>query len=204
MGYKRAGYEVIGNCEIDEKINAMYVENFHPRYNFRMSIEDLPSQDIPEEMLDLDILDGSPPCSTFSMAGKREEDWGKKKKFKEGQAEQVLSDLFFDFINVAERLQPKVVVAENVKGLILGAARGYMNLILKRFDEIGYKCQVFLLNSAMMGVPQMRERVFIIAHRKDLDFPKLKLNFNERPILYGEFCENTGKPIKKSRTLYRR
>ena len=128
----------------------------------------------------------------------------KKKKFKEGQAEQILSDLFFDFINVAKVLQPKVVVAENVKGLILGAARGYMNLIVKKFDEIGYVCQIFLLNSATMGVPQMRERVFIIARRKNLDFPKLKLEFNEKPIKYGEFCEETGKPINKTRTLYRR
>ena len=205
MGYKRAGYEVIGNCEIDEKINAMYVENFHPKYNYRMSIEDLPKQkDFPAELLNLDILDGSPPCSTFSMAGKREEDWGKKKKFREGQAEQVLSDLFFDYINVAEKLQPKVVVAENVKGLILGSAKGYMNLIIKRFDEAGYICQIFLLNSATMGVPQMRERVFIIARRKDLDFPKLKLNFNEKPIRYGEFADETGKPINKERALYRR
>ena len=205
MGYKRAGYEVIGNCEIDEKINAMYVANFHPKYNFRMSIEELPKQgNLPEEILNLDILDGSPPCSTFSMAGNREADWGKKKKFKEGQAEQVLSDLFFDFINVAEKLQPKVVVAENVKGLILGAAKGYMNLILKRFDEAGYVCQIFLLNSATMGVPQMRERVFIIARRKNLNFPKLKLSFNERPICYGEFCEETGKLINKDRVLYRR
>ena len=205
MGYKRAGYEVIGNCEIDEEINAMYVANFHPKYNYRMSIEDLPKQtSIPDEMLNLDILDGSPPCSTFSMAGKREEDWGKKKKFKEGQAEQVLSDLFFDFINVAKKLQPKVVIAENVKGLILGAAKGYMNLIIKRFDEAGYVCQIFLLNSATMGVPQMRERVFIIARRKDLKYPKLKLAFNDRPICYGEFADKDGIPIKKSRALYRR
>lgn len=205
MGYKRAGYEVIGNCEIDEKINQMYVKNFHPRYNYRMSIEDLPKlEEFPEEMLDLDILDGSPPCSTFSMAGKREADWGRKKKFREGQAEQVLSDLFFDYINVAKRLQPKVVVAENVKGLILGAAKGYMNLILKKYDEAGYVCQVFLLNSATMGVPQTRERVFIIARRKDLNYPRLKLEFNEAPIPYGVFAEKEGKPINPASTLYRR
>ena len=66
MGYKRAGYEVIGNCEIDEKINAMYVANFHPKFNYRMSIEELPRQEsFPPEMANLDILDGSSPCSTF-------------------------------------------------------------------------------------------------------------------------------------------
>lgn len=107
MGYKLAGFDVIGNCEIDEKIDKMYVKNFHPKFNFRMPIQELLKQELPEELFNLDILDGSPPCSTFSRAGNREKDWGKKKKFREGQAEQVLSELFFDFINVAKSFNLK-------------------------------------------------------------------------------------------------
>lgn len=204
MGYKLAGYSVIGNNEIDPKINSMYVKNFHPQYNFCMSIEKMTTIDLPSELYNIDILDGSPPCSTFSMAGQREKNWGKLKKFREGQEVQILSDLFFSFIELADRLRPKVVIAENVKGLILGNAKGYMNLILKAFDAAGYSCQVFLLNSATMGVPQRRERVFIIARRKDLNFPNLKLEFNERPILYGEFAGEPGKALNKSSQLYRR
>lgn len=79
-------------------------------------------QDLPEELFNLDILDGSPPCSTFSISGDREESWGVEKKFREGQANQVLDRLFFDFIDLAKRLQSKVVVAENVKGILLGDA----------------------------------------------------------------------------------
>lgn len=204
MGYKLAGCEVIGNNEIDPKINKMYVSNFHPKYNYCMSIEDMPQADFPEELLSLDILDGSPPCSTFSLAGLREKSWGKLKKFREGQEVQVLSDLFFAFIELANVLQPKVVVAENVKGLIVGNAKGYMNLILKAFDAAGYICQVFLLNASTMGVPQRRERVFIIAHRKDLDFPKLRLSFHERPIPYGEFAGAPGKALNPESAIYRR
>lgn len=67
-------------------------------------------------------MDGSPPCSTFSLSGNREKDWGKEKVFREGQTAQVLDTLFFDFIALAKALQPKVVIAENVKVLLMGNA----------------------------------------------------------------------------------
>lgn len=199
MGYKLAGYEVVGNCEIDPKINAMYVKNHHPKYNFLMGVQDFYKQDnIPDELFDIDVLDGSPPCSTFSMAGSREAAWGKEKKFREGQAKQVLSDLFFEFIQVAKLLHPKVVVAENVKGMVSGNARGYVNLIRKSFDEIGYDVQIFLLNSATMGVPQRRERVFFVCRRRDLSMPMIQLGFNGKPILYRDFADTEYIPFNKN------
>ena len=205
MGYKLAGYEVIGNCEIDDKINQMYLKNFKPKFNYNMAIQNMVKQKkFPDELYNLDILDGSPPCSTFSIAGEREKNWGKTKKFREGQAKQVLDDLFFEFINLAEILKPKIVVAENVKGLISGNAKGYVNLINKRFNQIGYNVQFFLLNAATMGVPQRRERVFFICSRKDLDFPKIKLSFNERPIIYSEFVDDDYKPFGKNTLSYKR
>lgn len=205
MGYKLSGYEVLGNCEIDDKINAMYLENFSPKYNFNMAIQNMVKlEELPEELYDIDVLDGSPPCSTFSMAGEREKNWGKLKHFREGQEEQILDDLFFEFIKLAERLKPKVIIAENVKGLIGGKAKGYVNLINKRFNEIGYNVQLFLLNSATMGVPQRRERVFFICTRKDLNLPKLNLSFNEKPITYGEFADKDYKPVGKETQTYNR
>lgn len=194
MGYKLAGYEVIGNCEIDPKINDMYVKNHHPRYNFMMGVQDFykePNKSkIPEELFDIDVLDGSPPCSVFSMSGGREKFWGKEKMFREGQAKQVLDDLFFEFLNVAELLKPKVIIAENVKGMIAGNAKGYINMIFRRMGELGYKAQLFLLNAATMGVPQKRERVFFVAQRNDIYQGNIKLQFNKKPILYGEFASN--------------
>ena len=190
MGYKRAGFEVIGNCEIDPRMNKVYVGNHHPKYNFNCDVRDLLSHDIPQELYELDILDGSPPCSTFSMAGQRERNWGKEKKFAEGQKEQVLDDLFFEFLNVVEKLRPKVVVAENVLGIIMGNAKGYCNLIVKRFKELGYDVQIFKLNAAFMDVPQRRERVFFIANR--MGYPKLELNFNHKIIRFGEIRSEKG------------
>ena len=91
------------------------------------------------------------------MAGSREKACGKEKHFREGQSKQVLDDLFFHFIDTAKKLKPKVVVAENVKGLVIGKAKGYVKQIFKKFDEAGYDVQLFLLNAAFMGVPQKRE-----------------------------------------------
>ena len=193
MGYKRAGFKVIGNCEIDEKINRIYVANHHPKYNFNMDVREFLKQDLPEELIGIDILDGSPPCTTFSMAGKREESWGEKKKFREGQTSQTLDDLFFVFLDVVEKLQPKIVVAENVVGLVQGNARGYVNQIIKRFKELGYDVQLFKLNAAFMEVPQRRERVFFIANR--LGLPKLDLKFNYPMVKFGKI--RTQEPGKR-------
>ena len=191
MGYKLAGFNHLGGVEIDPPIADIYKTNHNPKYLYLEDIRKFVKRsDIPEELYNLDLLDGSPPCSSFSMAGNREKDWGKKKVFKEGQSEQVLDDLFFEYIELAKKLQPKIVLAENVKGLIQGNAKLYVKRIFKAFDEAGYNVQLFLLNAASMGVPQKRERVFFICQRKDLHLPKLKLEFNEKAITYSEFKTN--------------
>lgn len=185
MGYKLSGFNVLGGVEIDPEMMAIYRANHNPKHSFLMSItkfNKLPREEIPEELFKLDILDGSPPCSSFSMAGSREKAWGEKKKFREGQASQVLDDLFFHFIETARILQPKVVLAENVKGLVIGKAKGYVKQIFNMFNLAGYETQLFLLNAAFMGVPQRRERTFFIARRKDLNLPKIEMKFNEKPI----------------------
>lgn len=202
MGYKLAGFDVLGCNEIDPKMIEAYKANHNPKYAYLEPIQEFKLRDdLPAELYNLDILDGSPPCSSFSMAGNREADWGKEKKFREGQAEQVLDTLFFDFIDLAKKLQPKIVIAENVKGLLLGDAKAYVSRIYKAFDEAGYIVQHWLLDGSKMGVPQRRERVFFIAMRKDLAepflepvdmftmAPKLRLDFNEPKILFNEFYQ---------------
>jgi len=183
MGYKLAGFEHLGGVEIDPEVADVYKTNHNPKYLFVEDIRGFADRkEFPEDLYNLDILDGSPPCSSFSMAGNREKDWGKTKVFREGQAEQRLDDLFFDYIRLAKKLQPKVVIAENVKGLIQGNAKAYVHRIKKEFEAAGYKVQLFLLNAASMGVPQKRERVFFICQRNDLNFLKLELKFNEEGI----------------------
>lgn len=217
MGYKLAGFDVIGCNEIDPKMMEAYIANHNPKYPYLESIETFKNRkDLPEELYNLDILDGSPPCSSFSMAGNREKDWGKDKKFREGQAEQVLDTLFFDFIDLAKELQPKIVVAENVKGLLMGNAKKYVIKIYEEFDKAGYYCQHFLLDASKMGVPQRRERVFFICLRKDLagqflyqkdmftEMPKIEMNFNEKEIPFKEIEDNLGKPLNKLKLTYKR
>lgn len=200
MGYKLAGFDVVGFLEIDKRMADMYVKNHNPKFAFVEAIQTFKNRtDLPSELFELDILDGSPPCSSFSMSGTRERDWGKQRKFSEGQAEQVLDTLFYDFIDLAKKLQPKIVVAENVTGILKGNARDYVRKVITEFDKAGYLVQEFELDSSQMGVPQKRERVFFVAIRQDLvellpkpfgllfsEFPKLDLKFAQDPIPFEE------------------
>lgn len=178
MGYKRAGYDVVAANDIDPEMQAHYVRNLAPKHYFLCPIGDLSATlpDAPEvykvvlppELSGVDILDGSPPCSTFSLSGDREKAWGKERKFREGQATQVLSDLFFDYLALVERLRPKVSIAENVQGMLLGNAKGYVKKVFERYRGMGYRPQLFLVNAADCGVPQARRRVFFVAVRNDI------------------------------------
>ena len=187
MGYKLAGFEYLGGVEIDSPIADVYKINHKPKYLFIEDIRKFNDRtDLPQELFELDILDGSPPCSTFSMAGAREKGWGKEKVFKEGQTMQTLDDLVFVYCDTIIKLQPKVFILENVIGIIQGNAKIYSKKIVQKMEAAGYTVQVFLLNATSMGVPQKRERVFFIGFKNELKFPKLKLEFNEKPILFKD------------------
>lgn len=195
MGYKLAGLEHLGGVEIDPKVADVYKTNHKPKYLFVEDIRTFNERtDLPKELYDLDILDGSPPCSTFSMAGSREKGWGKEKVFREGQALQTLDDLVFVYCDTIAKLKPKVFLLENVKGIIQGNAKWYSKQIVSRMEANGYKVQVFCLNAASMGVPQKRERVFFIGHKKEFDLPRLILKFEEKAVMFGEIQGELGAP----------
>lgn len=195
MGYKRAGFRVLGNCEIDPKIAKVYERNLHPQHSYVMDLREFNTLEcLPDELYHLDVLDGSPPCSTFSHSGSRHRAWGVEKRFAEGQKLQRLDDLFFVFLDTVRKLRPKVFVAENVVGLLDGKARGYVNEILKQSRKIDYDVQMFRLNAAFMGVPQKRERVFFIGNR--IGCQKLKIYTEEKPITFGEVrSRQPGRPV---------
>ena len=150
-----------------------------------------------EELHNLDILDASFPCSVFSIAGDRQKAWGKEKVFREGQKAQRLDDLAFYSIDLARELKPKVVVFENVQGLLQGEAIEYVKEIYKQMDNAGYVLQHWLLNARNMGVPQNRPRVFFIGLRKDIcepfmvqkdlfeRVPKIDMDFDEEENSIG-------------------
>ena len=197
MGYKLCGCEVIGCNEIDPKINKVYVANHNPKYNYCEDIRDFNKrEDLPEELYDLDILDCSPPCSTFSVAGKREEGWGKEKKFREGQKLQTLDDLVFISIESVAKLRPKVAIMENVEGLTLGKAWKYVQEIYKRFNDIGYKVKHWLVKGETIGLPQTRHRVFFVATRLDFDLNNINMYFNYEEVLYKNIKTGKGEIVR--------
>ena len=199
MGYKLTGCEVIGCNEIDPRMNKVYVKNHHPKYNYLMDIREFNNRDdLPEELYNLDILDGSPPCTTFSIAGKREKTWGIKKKFREGQKEQTLDDLIFVFIDTVAKLKPKVAIMENVEGLMIGKAWKYVQEIYKKFHDIGYQVKHWLLKGENMGIPQKRHRVFFIATRMDFDLNNINMSFNYEPVIFGKVKAGIGGKVSDS------
>lgn len=200
MGYKLAGFDYLGGVEIDPKVAAIYADNLKPRHLYVEDIRDFNKRDdLPAELYNLDILDGSPPCTLFSLnrGRKREDSWGKARKFGEGQAVQTLEDLPFVWCETVAKLRPKVCLMENVEGLVKGGAKAYCSNIIWKLGRAGYDAQLFLLDAQFMGVPQRRRRVFIVGRRRDLNLPRLSLDFQEPVIPAGEVRDGNEPPIEK-------
>ena len=203
MGYKLAGFNHIGGVELDKKMAIVYKKNHSPNYFYNEDIRDFNKRtNLPEELYNLDILDGSPPCSAFSSIGLREKVWGKEKIFYEGQKLQKLDDLVFEYCETIKKLKPKVCLLENVTGIIKGNAKWYSKEINKNLKKSGYSVQIFLLDASTMGVPQRRQRVFFIGRRTGLKWPDLKLSFNERSIYFNEIIDKTDKETGLSDYYY--
>ena len=171
LGYRVAGFEVLWANEFEPNAAECY------RLNFPGSILD--ARDIrkiePEEILkavrkkpgEIDLLDGSPPCQSFSTAGKREKSWGKVTAHGDGTTQRS-DDLFFEFARLLRGLRPKAFVAENVSGLAKGVAKGYFKEIFAALEKCGYVVKARLLDAQWLGVPQARQRIFFVGVRRDL------------------------------------
>lgn len=172
MGYKLAGFHVDGAVDIDPEMMGVYSQNFPTPNKLTMGVGDVVKNrpDLVEAWQDIDVLDGSPPCTLFSNArkGGGERDWGSSKKFREGQAEQVLDRLFFDYLDLVKALNAKTFIAENVATMAQGKARGYVKAVVDTAKRYGYRTQVFIVRATDQGVPQQRSRIFFIGVRADL------------------------------------
>jgi len=189
-------------------------------------IKDLTGQDFLDKANikkgELDLLEGSPPCSAFSLCGavvqnKKKEDkpvslfddgddyfdscevqtvdekmgWNKTKKYSDGKTVENIEDLFFEFIRIANDIQPKVIIAENVVGLTAGESKKYLNKILNEFEKIGYLVTYSILNSSDYGVAQNRRRVIFLAIRDDIAEAKHINQFNIAHIYPEPFSIET-------------
>lgn len=178
LGFEMAGFKILWANEFVPAAQEVYRLN-HPGVH-------LNTQDIrnitPESILttlglkagDLDVLEGSPPCASFSTAGKREKLWGEIKSYSDKK--QRTDDLFWEYSRILKGVQPKVFVAENVAGLVRGVAKGYFKRILADLKNCGYNVKCKVLDAQWLGVPQSRKRVIFIGVREDIDitpvFPK--------------------------------
>lgn len=170
LGYRMAGFRVLWSNEFIPAAQDTYRAN-HP--NAYLNTSDIRNV-TPKQVLDesgmqvgeIDILDGSPPCASFSTAGAREKHWGKAKKYSDTVTR--VDDLFFEYTRLLKGLQPKTFVAENVSGLVKGTAKGYFKEILAEMKSCGYEVSARLLNAAYLGVPQRRERIIFVGVRDDL------------------------------------
>jgi len=179
-GYRLAGGKIL--C-VNEFVEAA-VETYKANYpNTPVLVEDIKKLN-GEDFLkaagiqkgELDILDGSPPCSAFSVAGKREKGWDQEKIYSDGKKVENIEDLFFEFIRIAKDIQPKVIIGENVSGILMGEAIKKYNEIINEFEKIGYTAVGQVLNAADYGTPQGRQRCFFVAIRNDI-VDKAGLNF---------------------------
>ena len=179
-GYRLAGGKILCINEFVEEARKTYSANYPSTHIVPDDIKQLVGGDFLKitglKPGELDILDGSPPCSAFSVAGsmcrgegaKHSDGWGKTKNYSDGKKVENIEDLFFEFIRVAKGIQPKVIVAENVKGLTIGEAKTYYAKITNAFEEIGYLVTSKVMRASFHGVGQGRERLIFIAVRNDI------------------------------------
>lgn len=171
LGLRWAGYDVRYASEFVPAAAATYRANFPDTPLDTRDIRKVTGAEILEqarlEVGELDLLEGSPPCASFSMSGSRDKHWGDVKKYSD--VEQRVDDLFFEFVRILDELQPRVFIAENVPGLNVGVAKGYLKEIAAAMSGVGYTVGAKILDASWLGVPQARRRLIFMGMRNDLN-----------------------------------
>lgn len=149
-------HECIGYSEIDKYASQIYQKHFPEHKNYG-DITKIDATTLP----DFELLVGGFPCQSFSIAGKR------------GGFNDTRGTMFFELARILRAKQPRLFVFENVKGLLSHDNGQTFRTIIATLDELGYDCQWQVLNSKNHGVPQNRERVFIIGHLRGTPRPQV-------------------------------
>lgn len=159
LGYQMAGFKELLAVEWDDNAVATFKLNFPDVPVYHGDICKLTGEECMRlagiKSGELDILDGSPPCQGFSTAGKR-------------QYSDPRNSLFQEFARLLKDIQPKVFVMENVTGMVKGCMKQAYLEIVKTLRSCGYQVKGQILNAMYFGVPQSRQRVFLIGTRNDL------------------------------------
>ena len=149
-------WECVGYSEIDKYAKQIYRKQF-PKHKNYGDITKINAKDLPE----FELLVGGFPCQSFSIAGKR------------GGFSDTRGTLFFDLARLAQQRKPRLLLFENVKGLLSHDKGRTFRTVIRTLDELGYDLQWQVLNSKYHGVPQNRERVFIVGHLRGTPRPEV-------------------------------
>ena len=164
LGFERAGFDVLASVEIDPIHCATHEFNFPFWTILCKSVTDTTGKEIRELSAigdrDIDVVFGGPPCQGFSLMGKR-------------LTEDPRNTLVFQFVRLVLELQPKFFVMENVTGMVKGKPKELLIQVIDQFKQHDYQVEenYQILNSACFGVPQKRERLFLLGCRKDCSLP---------------------------------
>lgn len=186
MGYKMAGCNVKACVEFIPEAQESYKANFPSTIMFGRDIRTVTGKEILDaigmKVGELDVLDGSPPCASFSSCGAGEKMHGKVKSY--SGTKQVVDDLFYEYTRLVDEIKPKFFVAENVRGLDFLKYQHIRSKIMNSFAKSGYVAQYELMNAAEYGVPQARERLIFVGVREDI---AEKLMGGSDPDVYNGF-----------------
>jgi len=168
LGFEQAGFDVLASVEIDPIHCATHEYNFPMWAVICANVTEISGEDIRNRSQigdrEVDVVFGGPPCQGFSVIGKRAFD-------------DPRNQLVLHFMRLVTALKAKYFVMENVKGLTLGNHRQFMEEVIEKFEKNGYKIlsPYKVLNASNFGVPQHRERLFLIGCRQDLTLPNYPL-----------------------------
>ena len=156
LGLKNAGWDVVAAVEVDKYAVATHHQNFPNAKGIRCDVRDVDWS----KFRGIDLVAGGPPCQPFSVSGKQ-------------MGKEDLRDMVPEFVRIVSEVQPNAFIMENVKGLASVKFKDYLNKAIDDLKALGYNVHHTVLNSADYGVPQFRERLFIVGLRDgEFKFPK--------------------------------
>lgn len=187
LGFHSAGYNLVGHVEIESSANRIYKENFPKSRLLGTDISQITDKEVEEwkeELGDIDIVIGGPPCQGFSLMGKRD-------------AHDARNQLYLQYARIISILQPKVFVMENVKLLTsMKTPQGamFIDCIIDEFESKGFEITKKVINAYEFGVPQSRERVFLVGVNSSIDGINTKFKFPESefttPLTFREATQD--------------
>jgi DNA (cytosine-5)-methyltransferase 1 len=163
LGLKNAGVKTIGAMEIDRFASQTFRTNFPNIPHYEADITEYGDSDIKRLFMGVDIITGGPPCQGFSVAG-----------LSQYGIIDNRNNLIMEMYRFASLLRPSVVILENVKGILngkLSPTKKALDEYINSMSNIGYSIKVFVLNTSDFGVPQGRERVFVMAAKNEAFIP---------------------------------